>query len=236
MRPGVEALEGRDLLTGAIVYPEPPEPPPNRGPVYLNTDGTLYIKGSNSNDNVVVSYSGDRLAVTMSGGRSVNTTFARSAVFWIVFTGNDGHDTFQNLTAVPCDLDGGAGNDSLSGGSGHNWIQGAAGNDSLQGGSSGDWLYGGWGNDLLYGSGGNDGLYGQEDVDVLHGQDGNDWLDGGFDLGYYGYRDQLFGEQGADTFVQHYYWHYEYGHWMWGQEDNRDVRFGEGDVYYNVYH
>jgi hypothetical protein len=48
VRPGVEALDGRDLLTGGI-YPEPEqhEPPSNRGPVYFN-DGTLHVEGLNA--------------------------------------------------------------------------------------------------------------------------------------------------------------------------------------------
>jgi Ca2+-binding RTX toxin-like protein len=233
VRPGVEVLEGRAMMSAT--YPEPIDTP-GRGPAYIDGDGTLHLNGTNSNDTVSVSYSGDRVAVSMSGGRSLNTSFARSAVFAITFVGNDGNDTFRNFTSLYCDIDGGAGNDYLAGGPGTNWIKGGTGDDTLVGGSSADWLYGGWGNDLLYGGAGNDQLFGEVGVDVLHGQDGNDRLDGGFDVGNFGYIDELYGEQGADNFVQYYYWYDEYGgYWRWCDEYNMDVHFDQGDYFSSVY-
>ncbi|MGV1908195.1 hypothetical protein [Agrobacterium cavarae] len=71
-------------------------------------------------------------------------------------------------------LIGGAGNDSLSGAEGWDWIVGGAGNDTLDGGSEADVLMGGDGNDILRGG---------WDLDYLEGGAGADTLIGGeYDL------------------------------------------------------
>lgn len=64
---------------------------------------------------------------------------------------------------------GGAGNDTIVGGSAANVFTGNAGNDSLNGGGGSDTLYGGANNDTLIGGSGNDSLYGGTDNDTLTG-------------------------------------------------------------------
>ncbi len=64
---------------------------------------------------------------------------------------------------------GGDGNQTLTGGSGGDWLYGQRGQDTLLGGD---------GHDLLYGGPGDDKLYGQEDWDILGGGFGEDLLDG----------------------------------------------------------
>ncbi|MFM6310156.1 MAG: M10 family metallopeptidase C-terminal domain-containing protein, partial [Dolichospermum sp.] len=66
------------------------------------------------------------------------------------------------LTAI-----GGAGNDSLTGGTGSNTLTGGAGNDSLTGGTGNDTLTGGAGNDTLIGGAGSDNLTGGAGNDIF---------------------------------------------------------------------
>lgn len=87
------------------------------------------------------------------------------------------------------------GDDLVNGGSGNDTLSGQNGADLLSGGSGDDLLYGGDGEDLLTGGAGNDILYGQAGQDNLRGSDGNDVLVGG--LG----DDLLYGGQGSDTFT-----------------------------------
>ena len=68
---------------------------------------------------------------------------------------------------------------SLNGGSGNDAVTGAAGDDTLGGGYGNDRLSGGAGNDSLAGNDGNDSLSGGEGYDFLEGHDGNDSLGGG---------------------------------------------------------
>jgi Ca2+-binding RTX toxin-like protein len=87
-------------------------------------------------------------------------------------------------------IDGGAGNDLLTGGgarsviiggTGNDILYGAAGNDILLGGDGNDDLFGGDGNDVLVGGNGNDILNGGNGRDVLIGSQDEDCLDGGND-------------------------------------------------------
>ena len=79
---------------------------------------------------------------------------------------------------------GGDGDDTIFGGDGADELQGDAGRDKLSGGNQGDDLRGGDGNDLLKGQAG---------ADELRGGDGNDKLIGS------GGDDSLKGEKGDDT-------------------------------------
>ncbi len=118
-----------------------------------------------------------------------------------VLTGSDGNDT----------LDGGDGDDKLSGLGGNDTINGGAGNDVLSGGSGNDNLAGGDGDDSLMGESGNDVVLGGDGNDFSNGGVGDDALDGGIGRdtlnGASGNdsiaggtgRDTLFGGSGADT-------------------------------------
>ncbi|MFM6791780.1 MAG: hypothetical protein ACKPKP_03020, partial [Dolichospermum sp.] len=78
-----------------------------------------------------------------------------------VFTLNASAFTAK-LTAI-----GGAGNDSLTGGTGSNTLTGGAGNDSLTGGAGNDTLTGGAGNDILISGAGSDNLTGGAGNDIF---------------------------------------------------------------------
>lgn len=85
-------------------------------------------------------------------------------------------------------INAGDGNDSISVAGGTKYtlaipatVNGGAGNDSLTGGDAGDLLNGGTGDDLITGGAGNDKLYGNDGKDRLTGGLGADYLNGGQD-------------------------------------------------------
>ena len=92
-------------------------------------------------------------------------------------------------------IEGGDGNDVLTGGSKEDILDGGEGNDILDGGKGNDVLSGGGGNDELDGGKGNDVLSGGGGNDELDGGKGNDVLDGGSDANV------LIGGKDDDVFV-----------------------------------
>jgi Ca2+-binding RTX toxin-like protein len=90
----------------------------------------------------------------------------------------DGNDNVQSVGPHAL-LDGGKGNDVVSGGDGHQELYGGDGNDTIYGSYDNDTLYGGKGNDVLYGNTGKDVLYGNSGNDKLYGGPGKDVLSGG---------------------------------------------------------
>ena len=76
-------------------------------------------------------------------------------------------------------MNGGDGNDYLSGGGGLDVMHGGAGDDLLKGGQAATKMYGDDGNDTLQGGIGNELLYGGTGNDRLIGGAGNDYLSGG---------------------------------------------------------
>ncbi len=132
------------------------------------------------NDTRLVSSGGGRLAIDelekarITGGISNNIIDSRA------FTGS-------------VRLDGGAGNDFIRSGAGHDILYGGIGNDRLISGDGDDTLYGQDGNDVVDSGAGEDTLYGGTGIDTLFGGDDNDWLYG--EAG----TDQLIGGYGNDT-------------------------------------
>lgn len=89
-------------------------------------------------------------------------------------------------------LRGGDGNDSILGGGGGDDINGNTGDDTINGGAGEDWVSGGQNNDLLLGGAGNDLVLGNIGNDTLHGDIGADTLRGGQ------HNDIIFGGDGND--------------------------------------
>jgi len=98
----------------------------------------------------------------------------------------------------------GAGQDSLAGGLGDDFLGGEGGNDTLVAGQGNDVVLGGDGQDLLQGDGGddyilggigNDSLSGAGANDALYGDAGDDTIDGG------GENDVLVGGDGKDVII-----------------------------------
>ncbi|MEX2168297.1 MAG: G8 domain-containing protein [Pirellulales bacterium] len=191
----------------------------------------ISITGTSGIDEVTVSYMATDLinVKVRSGGVSQNVQFPLSGVASVSFTGEDGNDTFRNLTDIRSVvwgglgadvLNGGEGIDEFDGGDGDDILNGYAGNDLLNGGNGADKLRGGvdhdqlWGrdgNDDLDGEAGNDILFGDAGIDLLRGGTGDDKLRGGTD------DDNLYGDDGSDNL---------------GGDDGNDLIFGHaGDDY-----
>jgi hypothetical protein len=151
----------------------------------LLIDGTLYIVGTNSCDIVLISKLSNQIIVLATFNNNNPTTFNSSSVNHIEVRMRGNTDIVVTTSNVmqSMTIDGGAGNDLLTGGSGNNLLIGGAGHDVL---------YGAAGNDVLLGGDGNDDLFGGSGDDVLVGGNGNDYLDGGAG------RDLMIGSQDDD--------------------------------------
>ena len=68
---------------------------------------------------------------------------------------------------------------SMNGGGGNDILSGFEADDTLNGDAGDDWLFGNGGNDVLNGGAERDNLYGGDGADTLEGGAGNDRLDGG---------------------------------------------------------
>jgi len=90
-------------------------------------------------------------------------------------------------------------------------VDGGTGNDRLTGNSDNDVLNGGIGNDRIEGNAGNDTLFGSSGNDDLKGGSGNDLLDGGDDF------DKCSGDSGKNKII-----HCEKGNIAKDDEDSDD--------------
>ncbi len=151
-------------------------------PAFLD-GSTIVISGGEESDTVTVSELPLGLIVVNQYelGELYTATFEKSSVQMIQFYGQQGNDHFTNQTSVRTFVDGGAGDDTLIGGSASDIFYGGEGNDRLEGGGGDDSLYGGVGTDTLIGGDGEDLLYGQDGADTLDGGNGDDTIYGGDD-------------------------------------------------------
>jgi Ca2+-binding RTX toxin-like protein len=119
-------------------------------------------------------------AVPINGGHATVANTSTIQVF-----GQGGNDTIaldESNGALPAaQLFGGAGNDTLTGGSGDDQLFGGAGNDTLLGKGGNDLLFGGAGNDTLIGGTGDDQVFGEAGNDrmIWNPGDGSDLFEGG---------------------------------------------------------
>jgi Ca2+-binding RTX toxin-like protein len=135
-------------------------------------DGIDYVNGEDGNDNIDGGPGND-------GGQSFNGGFA-------VKPSSSSPSTDGCGVCFGSGLVGGAGNDTINGGDGLDFIMGNSGDDTLNGGA---------GSDILLGDDGNDALNGGEGVDNLEGSAGADATDGGAGSDYLWEYD----DQSADT-------------------------------------
>ncbi len=151
-RLGLEQLEVRQLL--AIDY----------------VGGILTVTGTPQDDVVSVTQDGTTLSVNDNG---VVTNYNSLGVQQLTVHGLEGKDRLTlGFGVLGATLDGGPGDDILTGGTG---------NDTLLGGDGDDELYGREGNDTLDGGAGFDKLYGEGGDDSILSRDGaNDIISGGF--------------------------------------------------------
>jgi Ca2+-binding RTX toxin-like protein len=134
--------------------------------------------------------------VNVSGGDGIDTISASTLLVPVQIDGGAGNDTLTGGRVNDLLL-GGEGNDRLTGGPGDDSILGGAGNDTVIAGIGNDFVRGGVGRDTLNGDGGNDVLCGEADADRLLGGAGRDLLLGGAAADY------LSGGYGDDLLIGH---------------------------------
>ncbi|MER6386870.1 calcium-binding protein [Streptomyces sp. NPDC059382] len=97
----------------------------------------------------------------------------------VVNAGDQDDDVTSFLASPGVTLVGGAGNDSLHGGSANDTLEGDEGSDFLSGGGGNDTLTGSSGPDRLFGGPGNDSIEGRGGSDIINAGAGNDVVSGG---------------------------------------------------------
>lgn len=186
-----EALEPRRVLSGA------------------SQAGVWTIRGDADADDVILvdrdPADATRLRATVNG--VVVGSRREAGVRLIRIEGRDGDDTISvdvpgNLR-LRTHLDGGRGDDTITGSDGDDTLAGGPGRDTLSGGLGRDRIWGGAGDDAITGGKGGDQISGGSGADSIAGGDGADQLhgDGGRDTirGGRG-RNTLVGGSGHDTF------------------------------------
>ena len=171
------------------------------------TDGEVFINGTHAANTVTVDLlDSNAIRVTMIGidVRDFNVSDVDS----IRFFGRKGNDVFTNNTAIPGNLFGHDGNDSIHGGNGIDRIWGGFGNDKIFGLAGDDLVWAGPGDDIVSGDLGADQIFGQGGNDTLYGRLGNDFISGANG------DDEIFGNEGVDTLT--------------GDAGNDIVRGGDG--------
>lgn len=135
------------------------------------------------------------------GDDTVDAQSFRNQGSSITVDGGEGNDKLTGSAGNDF-LVGGEGDDTINGASGSDIINGSNGRDSLTGGSGNDVVYGGNDNDQMNGGSGNDVFYGGSGNDTIRGDLGNDQINGedGDDVLYASSNNnQLFGGPGNDT-------------------------------------
>jgi Ca2+-binding RTX toxin-like protein len=143
------------------------------------TSGLLTVMGDSLDNNIVISRdaAGQILvnngAVAISGGTASVANTSLIQVF-----GQGGNDTITmnevNGALPKANLFGGAGNDTLIGGSGADQLFGQSGNDTLLGKGGFDFLFGGSENDVLTGGDADDQVFGESGDDRMIWNPGDD--------------------------------------------------------------
>src|SRR5262249_38079988 len=128
-------------------------------------NGVLRIVGSETADVIVVRQTG-------AGVVSLNANGSRRdfrGVSQVVIDGRGGNDQsymdtrisdLYHVAPLSAQIQGGAGDDTIVGGSGNDQLFGGDGNDTIYGDKGDDWIDGGAGADRLYGNNGDDVLMG----------------------------------------------------------------------------
>jgi len=167
--------------------------------VTLGSDGKLSVTGTNGADHISVAATQfvNALAVDDNGDLHY---YSLSAIKSIWINTGDGDDRVMvdaalNAMSYDCIIDGGAGNDNLTGaghnvivtgedgndrirglGTGYNNLSGGNGSDVITAADGNDTIGGGSGNDKIYGNGGNDQINSGKGNDIVFGGDGDDTI------------------------------------------------------------
>lgn len=171
-------------------------------------ESQLVINATNAGQNIQIFGSTNQYRVVQAGVTSIYNSDLFTS---IVVNGGDGNDYIRAKdVSLPMTVFGGAGNDSITTGSGNDYVEGGLGNDAINVGAGDDHAMGNEDNDTLFGGGGNDSLTGGPGRNYFDGEDGDDLLTGGNrqDTMWGGagndrlrgreHGDALFGEEGDD--------------------------------------
>jgi len=172
-----------------------------QGRTFVSSDQVVLTTGSGS-DTMQVTQRDDGTLDVGVNGESYEIRLAQGQELTIRSgAGNDTISVAPNVT-VNIVVDGGAGDDNITTGSGKDRIDGGVGNDTISSGASRDDVFGNSGNDRLdagagqdvvHGGDGDDFIAGGADIDFLEGGRGKDEIDGGAG------NDILSGGMDADT-------------------------------------
>jgi Effector protein/RTX calcium-binding nonapeptide repeat (4 copies) len=180
-----------------------------------DADGNIILTGTEGDDSITVSDHTSTIdlgfvdfqyvdGVTVTDGTGASHDYIGEDAQKLTIQGGAGNDQITVDANVDYSLrieggagddriTGGAGNDNLQGGTGNDYLYGAQGNDTVDGGRGDDVLYGGQGNDIMEGGKGNDYVEGGKGDDTMWGGQGNDVVSGGRG------NDRMAGDDGNDT-------------------------------------
>src|SRR5207302_6080368 len=156
---------------------------------------------------VGINYAGlEFLKIDLGQGDDSFDILSTSASTVSAVNGNGGADTIHVIaSAANAIVDGGDGNDTLTGSPGADTIWGGAGNDHLNGGGGADQIFGGLGDDELTATGSvGANLDGGDGDDTINGSEGDDIIHGGAGLDHIygnGGNDTIYGEAGDDVIL-----------------------------------
>lgn len=190
----LETLEQRTLLTADI------------------QDGTLFLDGDKKDNHIVIEAGPDEGTVIVHGVPKIEDGRVFTHIDRVIIRAKGGDDTvtigstFAAQSGAPMRflidggkgddaITGGAGPDLLVGGNGKDTILGAGGDDLIFGENGKDTLRGGAGNDTIFGGNGKDQIFGESGNDMIFGGNGKDYLDGGSG------NDIIIGGKGKDTII-----------------------------------
>jgi Ca2+-binding RTX toxin-like protein len=174
--------------SAAAAAPASKKGEPFKAPTLEN--GLLTVEGTNAADRIALRLETGQpgiLQVDFGDDGSAEFSFARRAIAQIVVKAGNGGDAVRIdenngvfSDTIPTTIDGGNGDDRLSGGSGAGTLIGGNGNDALFGGNGNEKLIGGNGNDTIDGNKGNDVAFmgNGDDTFVWDPGDGSDTNEG----------------------------------------------------------
>ena len=143
---GTKTIEVRDML----LEPDPID----------HTKQSLFIGGTSSDDTIDINpTTGGQVQVLIAGTIQHNPFSPTGRIVVYGGAGNDKITVNSAITQV-CEIHGGDGNDTITGGNANSILMGEAGNDSITGGTGRDIILGGSGSDVLSGGAGDDLLIG----------------------------------------------------------------------------
>ena len=178
-----------------------------------NSTSTINVLGGSDDDTITINTIADvrALVLNIDGQADNDTITAVDASIGDVrlrMNGGNGNDTITGSRDNDT-INGDNGDDSLIGGLGNDLFDGGEGDDTMAGDGGNDTMLGNFGNDSAQGGDGNDVVFGNFGNDTLGGDSGNDTIFGGFG------NDVLNGNSGDDLLA--------------GGQDNDKLLGGSGD-------